>query len=453
MSEEIFSYIDDHAEQFVEDLKKLCRQPSVSAQNLGVRECADLVGDMMKGAGLESRLIPAEDGPPIVFGELKAKGKRKTLGFYDHYDVQPPEPLELWQTPPFSAEERDGKIYARGVSDNKGNLVSRLKAIEAIKKTLGKIPVNLKLFAEGEEEIGSPHLLQFVRNNKELLTADAYIWESGFKDATGRPVISLGVKGILYVELRAKGAKSDLHSGKWAKLVVNPAWRLVWALSTLKDRKEKVLIPGFYDGVKKPTKEELAILNATPFEEARIKRELEIPQLLGGKRGFAAMKAHIFEPSCNICGLDSGYKGTGSKTVLPSKAMAKIDIRLVEGQDPDDIFRKLKRHLRNIGLQDIELGKMGGSYPASKTLPTEKIAQVAMKTAREIYGKEPILTWATGSSPVYTIKKTLNIPVVSTGVDYLYNYNHAPNENLRVKEDYIQGIKHMAALILDFGKE
>ncbi|MFQ6075073.1 MAG: M20/M25/M40 family metallo-hydrolase [Candidatus Bathyarchaeia archaeon] len=452
MSEEVFSYIDDHAEEFVEDLKRLCRQPSVSAQDMGVGECANLLRDMMEESGVESRLLPVEGGYPVVFGELKLNGGGKTLGFYNHYDVQPPEPLELWHSPPFSAEEREGRIYARGVSDNKGNIVSRLKAVEAVRETMGEVPINLKFFVEGEEEIGSPHLLDFVNKNRGLLAADAYIWESGYKDPADRPEIRLGVKGILYVELRVKGAKSDLHSGKWAKLVVSPAWRLTWALNTLKDEKERVLIPGFYDDVKEPTDEEMVVLRKVPFEEERIKGELEIPELLGGKTGLEAIKTHIFEPSCNICGLDSGYKGPGVKTVLPKEAMAKVDMRLVEDQDPDDIFQKLKGHLRDRGFGDIELERMA-SYPAAKTPPEERIVQVAVRTAREVYGKEPVLTWSTGSSPIYTVKKNLNVPVVSAGVDYFYNYNHAPNENLRVREDFVQGIKHIAAIILAFGAE
>jgi len=453
LSKEVFSYIDSHAAQFVEDLKRLCRQPSVSTRNEGMRECASLVRDMMIESGVQCKEMPVPGGYPVFFGEVETHKSDKTLGFYNHYDVQPPEPLELWGSPPFSAEERDGKIYARGVSDNKGNLVARLKALEAIRASVGDLPVNLKFLVEGEEEIGSPHLFDFVKKNKAMLAADAYIWESGSKDPADRPEIRLGVKGILYVELKAKGAKSDLHSGKWAKLVVNPAWRLVWALNTLKNEKEEVLIDGFYDDVKKPTREEMTILRQTPFEGKKIKQELGIREFLGGKKGLEALKTNIFEPSCNICGFNSGYGGPGSKTVLPNKASVKMDIRLVADQDPDDIFTKLKKHLVKKGFGDIELEQVGFGYPPARTSPREQIVQIAVKTAREVYGKEPVLSWSTGSSPIYTVTRNLKVPVVGAGIDYIYCANHAPNENLRVKEDFIQGIKHIAAIIMMFGRE
>jgi acetylornithine deacetylase/succinyl-diaminopimelate desuccinylase-like protein len=449
---EVYSYIDEHVDQFVEDLKKFCRQPSISAQGVGIDKCANLLEEMMKESGLDSKIITVEGGKPVVFGEIKVEKTASTLGFYNHYDVQPPEPIDMWLSPPFSAEERDGRIYARGVPDNKGNIIARLKAVEAILNTLGRIPVNIKLFAEGEEEIGSPHLLKFVKENKNILAADSYIWEGGYKDPNDRPEIYLGVKGILYVEMKARGANSDLHSGRWAKLVANPAWRLLWALNSLKNQKEQILIPGFYDDVAEPSEEELSVLSEVRFEEERIKSVFGIKERLGGKSGFNALKSHIFEPSCNICGLDSGYTGLGSKTVLPRRAMAKVDFRLISGQDPDDILKKLRKHLKDNGFGDIIVEKLGGSYPSAKTSPKENIVKIVLNTAREVYCKEPILTWVTGSSPVYTVRNTLKTPVVFTGVDHFYNNIHAPNENLRIREDFIQGIKHMAAIILNFGK-
>src|ERR687886_1179802 len=247
----VFDYVDQHADEFVERLRTLCRQPSISAQNVGLLETFGMVERLAHAVGAETETIPLEGGPPILHGRIEGRGSR-VLQLYDHYDVQPPEPLELWRSDPFGAEIRDGKIWARGVSDNKGNLVARLCAIEAYQQTLGQLPLTITLVFEGEEEVGSPHLRQFTDGprGQALLKADGCIWEAGYKDPTGRPTVSLGCKGIVYLELRVRTASKDLHSS-WGAAVPNAAWRLTWALSTLKDpATERVRIPGFYDRVR-----------------------------------------------------------------------------------------------------------------------------------------------------------------------------------------------------------
>jgi len=439
-------YIDRNLDRFIEDLKLLCRQPSVSAQNRGIDECVSVLEKLMENAGIDVKVFEVKDGNPIVFGELKNKNAKKCLGFYNHYDVQPPEPLEKWDSPPFKPEIRDGKLYARGASDNKGNIVARLEAVKAYVDVYGEVPVNLKFFVEGEEEIGSPHLEQFVRENMELLRADGYVWEGDGVDSKGRPKVSLGAKGILYVEFKAKGPKMDVHSSK-APLVPNPAWRLVWMLSTLKGPDEKIKIPGWYDEVIPPSEKDLQLLREAPFDEEADKRELGLKEYLLGLRGVEGQKVLHFSPTCNICGFSAGYTGPGSKTVLPAEASVKVDFRLVEAQKPDLLFKRLKDHLKRNGFGDITVIRHGGYEPA-RTPADDPFAIRVIKTAERVYGLKPAV-WPTmaGTSPIYVIKNLMGIPVASAGgVGYLGSLIHAPNENIRIK-DYSNSIKYIAALI------
>jgi len=271
----VFDYIDSHISEFVEDLRALCIQPSISAQNMGIGGCVGVLKEMMGDAGIDVKVVPVKDGNPVVFGELKSREAEQTLGFYNHYDVQPPEPLELWDFPPFEAKIKDGKIFARGVDDNKGSLAARIEAVKALKAVYGDFPVNLKFFVEGEEEIGSPHLESFVKGNMDLLKADGYVWEGDGVDEQNRPNVSLGVKGILYVEFRAKGPKRDVHSSL-APIVPNPAWRLVWLLSSLKGSDEKIKIPGCMTRLFRQLKEIFSSLNRRPSTKKRRKRSLDL---------------------------------------------------------------------------------------------------------------------------------------------------------------------------------
>jgi acetylornithine deacetylase/succinyl-diaminopimelate desuccinylase-like protein len=448
--QDLIAYIDSHVDEFVEDLRTLCRQPSISAQNKGIDECVDTLGRLMRDVGVDVKVVPVKDGNPVVLGEVEAEGAQETLGFYNHYDVQPPDPLELWETPPFEAAVKDGRIYARGVSDNKGNIMSRLGALRAVKEVLGETPVNLRFLIEGEEEIGSRHLPSFVKENKELLRADGYIWEGDGVDGKDRPVITLGAKGILYVELRAKGAKADVHSSR-APLVPNPAWRLVWALASMKGSDEKIRIPGWYDDVVPPTDEELQLLKDAPFDEEADKAELGLKEYLGGVSGVDSRRALYFSTTCTICGFDSGYKGPRSKTVLPSEAMVKVGFRLVEAQRPDVLFGRLVEHLERNGFGDIEIIKYGG-YEAAKTSPNDPFVRRVVDLAENVYGSKPVV-WPTtaGTSPIYLIRNWMKTPVASGGgVGYPGSNIHAPNENIRIR-DYVRSIKYVAALICSYG--
>lgn len=447
--EKVFQYIDQHQDAFIERLGTLLRQPSVAAQNLGMEPCAKLVKEMLDGVGFKTQMLPTE-GFPVVYGELAGAGDR-VLMLYDHYDVQPPEPLELWQSDPWDPQIRDGKLFARGSSDNKGDLTARLCAIEAYQKTLGELPVNIKFVIEGEEEIGSPHLAGFTERHKNLLKADGCIWEFGHKDLREIPQIYLGLKGICYVELSVKGAGADQHSS-WGTIVPNAAWRLVWALNTLKDEDEKIRIKGFTQSVRKPGKTELRAVQRLNFDETGWREKFGVQKYLLGLRGHKLKQKHYFEPTCTICGVWSGYTGPGPKTVLPAEARAKIDFRLVPDQDPDEVVKLLKQHLKKHGFDDIEVIGMHGTYPARTPLD-DPLVEIVRRTAVETYKIEPVVhPTSAASGPMYVLCQKLGIPAVSTGVGYAHSNTHAPNENIRIG-DFIQGIKHIVRIVHEFGSD
>lgn len=447
--QDIFDYIDRHRDTFIDRAQWLCRQPSIAAQNVGIQEAARMVAQLMDEVGVRADLY-ATDGAPVVYGT--AGGGARTLLIYNHYDVQPPEPLELWESPPFAAEIRDGKLYARGAADNKGNLVARLCAVEAWLRTRGRLPLALKFVVEGEEEVSSAHLHQFVREHRDLIQADGCIWEAGGKDIQENPGLYMGAKGILYVELEARGANRDVHSSQ-ATIVPNPAWRLVWALATLKDRHEQVLIDGFYDDVVEPTPEEVEHLRriAAQRDDDLRRRDLGLEAFLLGVTGLQLIKRNLYQPTCTICGFGAGYTGQGSKTVLPSRAIAKLDFRLVPNQTPEDILHKLRMHLAQQGFADIEVRVLGAEHPA-RTPVDSLLAQVMQETVKEIYGREAIvspLMAATG--PMYQLTAQFGIPTVGTGAGYAHSNGHAPNENIRL-EDFVQHIKHVALIFERFAQ-
>jgi len=449
--EKVFAYIDAHQKEYIEELLRLCRQPSISAQKVGLEEMAELCVQTMRAYGLEARMVPIPDAPPGVYGERKGKSL-KTLLFYNHYDVQPPEPLELWESPPFEPTIREDKIYARGVADNKGNFMARLAAVKAYLDVYGELPISVKFFLEGEEEVGSPHLAPFVESQRDLLAADACLWESGGVNWEGQPHITLGLKGILYVELEARGANRDLHSAM-ATSIVNPAWRLVWALNTLKDQNENILIEGYYEHVRPPTEAELEAVRKMPSEEEKTKANLGLSSFLLGLSGFDLRVRNLFSPTCTICGLWSGYTGEGSKTVLPSVARAKIDFRLVPDMDPADILVKLRRHLDRHGFSDITIKSLDTGERAWRTPLDHPFVKIVADAARQVYDKEPVISPTMGGSgPMYPFGAYLGVPIASAGTSHPDSRGHAPNENIRLR-DFVLGIKHIAAIMAGMARE
>ncbi len=446
--EETYRLIDSQAADYIRDLVTLIQQPSISAKSEGIQECAALVESMLKKARFRTKILQKGKMNPVVFGELKSTKSRRTLLFYNHYDVQPPEPFEEWTFEPFSGMIEKSKIYGRGASDNKGNFVSRLKAVEAILEVTNDMPANIKFVVEGEEEIGSPNLEPVVASNTDLLFADAAIWEFGGVDRQGRPNLYLGLKGVLSVELRATEASKDAHSAN-APLIPNAAWLLVWTLSHLKDQEENILIEDFYQKVRPPSPEEIECLQDIPFEEEEIKEEFSIKELLKNKSGSEALEALLYQPTCSINGLISGYTGKGGKTVLPHEATVKLDFRLVPDQNPDEIFMKLTQHLEKLKTTHVEIIRSSSTEPA-RTAIDDPFVKLVSRTAEKVYGKKAIIyPTSAGSGPLHLFRNFLGYPVVSVGCSHPEANTHAPDENLQV-DSFIKGAKFIATLIEDF---
>ncbi len=443
------AYVDAHASEYLEQLSALCRIPSVSAEGGPALEaCARAVVECCGQAGLAARLAPTAGGPPAVVAEA-GSGARGLL-IYDHYDVQPPDPLQEWSTPPFEPALREGALYARGASDNKGNLVARLAAVRAYQETVGPLPLRVCFVVEGEEEVGSPHLEAFARDHAALLRSmDGCVWEFGSKDEGERPMITLGLKGILSLELHVHTAASDTHSGNGG-LYPNAAWRLLEALSTLRDAEGRVTVDGLMDHVRPPTAAELALLERVPYDAEAVQRANGLRCFLGGLSGTAALRRLMYEPTCSINGMLSGYTGPGSKTVIPCRAMAKLDVRLVPDLTPPLAFRLVREHLARRGYGDVEVLEAEGGLMPARTDPGAPIVRAAAAAIEDVHGIEPVLhATSGGSGPMYQLCQAYGIPAVAIGVGWPGGHGHAPNENVRVA-DFVQHIKVMARLLQRF---
>jgi len=438
-------YISKNKDRFLQDFRTLLKQPSVSAQKIGIEDCARIVKKQMEMAGVKTKILPVKNGNPVVYGEAKSKSSSKTLLIYGHYDVQPPEPLEKWVSGPFDAKMQGRKIVSRGAADSKNNVTSFIKATESFLKATGDVPLNLKFIVEGEEE--SPHLPGFVEENAERLKADSVVCYDGDFDETGRAKISLGVKGLLYVELRCKKAREDLHSS-YAPLAENPAWRLVWAMSTIKGPDDKILVKGWYDDVERFSPAQSRLLEKVPFRGQNLLKEWGLKSFLKAKSNREALRRYMTEPTCTICGFKAGYIGEGSKTVLPGSAMLKIDFRLVYNQNPRKQLRLLKEHLHGHGFDDIQVRGLGFIEP-SFTRPSAPIALAAEKAAKIAYGSSAVVIPRNpASGPDYLFTKRLGMESIWTGSGppSAYSHAHAPNE-YTTTEDFINGIRYIASII------
>ncbi|HVN56428.1 MAG TPA: M20/M25/M40 family metallo-hydrolase [Anaerolineaceae bacterium] len=443
-------YLENHLDESIAELSRLCAQPSVGAQNWGITECANLVAEMFTWRGFSVQILPT-GGAPVVYAQKEGRSKR-TLLFYNHYDVQPPEPLELWETPPFEPALRDGKLFARGVSDDKGHITSRLFALDALLTNDGELPCNVKFIIEGEEETSSTHLHDFVRDHRDLLAADACVWEFGAVDHKDCPQEYLGLRGICYVELSVETASQDVHSGLGGAIFPNAAWRLTWALNTLKGPDEWIRIPGFYDTVVPPSARDRQLMEALPETADEYRSRYHLNGFVRGLTGGVELRlAEVFEPTCTICGLTSGYQGPGSKTVLPARASAKIDFRLVPNQTPEEVLRLLRAHLDAEGFSDVRIDFLGGERPG-RTDPDDPFVEMVIRTGGEAFGKPmEIVPMTGGSGPIYPFLEYLRLPVATAGIGYPGTQAHAPNENIRV-DLYLKGAKHMTYLMREFGK-
>lgn len=448
---EIDQYMEAHLQESIAELSVYCAQPSVSAQNWGLAECAELVGKMLKKRGFDVKIIPT-GGAPVVFGEIKGRSN-KTILFYNHYDVQPPEPIELWETPPFEPTQREGKLFARGVADDKGDFANRLLVLDALLAQDKTLPCNIKFVLEGEEEVSSRHMHDFVRDHQDLLAADVCIWESGGVDEHENPTQNLGLRGICYVQLSVETATQDVHSGLGGSIFPNAAWRLVWALNTLKGPDERVRIPGFYDRVLSPSRRDMALLQALPDPADEYRQRYGVKQFLKGLQGGPDLRAAaVLEPTCTICGLTSGYQGPGSKTVLPARASGKVDFRLVLNQTPEEVFGLLRAHLDAQGFSDVKTEYLGGESP-DRTDPDDPFVKLVVDTAGEVYYRPVQVSPSIGGSgPNHVFTQYLHLPIVSAGVGYPGAQIHAPNENLHL-DLYLKGARHIARILKTYGEQ
>jgi acetylornithine deacetylase/succinyl-diaminopimelate desuccinylase-like protein len=438
-------YVDRHARSFTERLQNLCRMPSVAARGTGMRAIAETVEQSMQRVGMGTRSFRIGSGYPIIYGECGSGPK--TFVVYGHYDVQPVGQLTEWSSGPFAATIQDGKLYARGAANSKGDLVARLAAVEAYQKTFGKLPVTLRFLVEGEDGLGSPSLYRFTTENPELLKADGCLWDEGSSDTRETPIISLGFKGITFLELRAFGPRSDLHS-KWGAIVPNPAWRLVQALATITSPKGVITIDGFSSHVAPISDEDTEVLKTIELDEVGLKREFRIGGWVRAMNGQTLVKEHIFGPTCTICGIHTGHTDAGAKTVLPSNAMARLDFRLVPDLTAQIVVGLLREHLDVRGFKDIEIIELG-SAPLAKSSAKSRVARAVIESTAEVYGK-PALVYPMdpSSGPVGAVCGVSQppTPVASFGTSYAGSNPHGPNENIRV-EDFLKSIKLIGRVI------
>jgi acetylornithine deacetylase/succinyl-diaminopimelate desuccinylase-like protein len=435
ITQRLEAYLETDPNEALDLVTELCSQPSVAAQNLGLGETANLVQSLLDGAGFATEQLSVEGGPPAVYGEQRGRSPF-TLLLYNHYDVQPPDPLELWKSPPFNPVVRDGNLYGRGVSDNKGEIATRLAAVRALRAAEGALPITVRWIIEGEEEVGSPHFGALAEEYAAMLRADGCLWEGAGFDVEDRPVITLGTKGMLYVQLEAQGTGRDAHSGA-APILPSAAWRLVQALATLRTPAGDVCIPGFHDAVRPPTPVELeALADQTDMEE-ELRRAFQVDAFVDGLTGVALRERHAFSPTGNIAGLLSGYTGEGVKTVLPARAMAKMDFRLVPDQDPDDVLAKLRAHLEAGGYSDIAVTKLGGAEPVVTPIE-DPFVQRVIRISERFAGKPPsVHPLVGGTLPLLgALRRHVGVPglMAPGNPAYWASGAHAPNEHVRLSD-------------------
>jgi len=442
------AYVEKHSRRFIDDLKELCSFPSIS--NHG-RDAVQPAREWLavRLAKFTDRVETLEaGGMPALYAEVSGGGRRKLL-LYEHYDVQPVDPIDLWSTPPFEPAERDGRIFARGVADDKADVMARIHALETLKQ-LGDVPVTLRFLIEGEEEIGSKTFERIAREHAAKLRADGCLWESGtsFDDA-GRPTLQFGCRGLVYITLRVKQLDYDQHSG-FASIYPSAAMYLVGALASLRDQDMNIKIDGFYDKVVKPTEADRRMMATIDPEVEKRRKLVGFEKLVREPKPDQVIEQMLFLPTCNIAGIMTGYQGPGSKTVLPAEATAKLDFRLIPNQDPDEVLEQLRAHLDRHGFEKVEIVAGEGEKPA-RSDPSSPVAKTVIDCVREMYGEPVLWPFMPATGPMYPVVSDLGIPtVLPVGVGRPDNRIHAPNENIRT-EDYLNTVRLMCRIWERFG--
>lgn len=453
--EAVEAYLQKNADRFVDDLSELLRIPSVSADSAfkgDVRKAAQAVERQMQAAGLKTELAETP-GNPIVCGSLTNSPGAPTVLIYGHYDVQPPDPLQDWVTPAFEPTIRDGKIYARGATDDKGQMLTHIKAIEAWTKSAGKLPVNVKVIIEGEEEVGSRNLDDFLEANREKLACDIVVVSDTSQYAPGIPAITYGLRGIIACEVTLRGPKQDLHSGIFGGSITNPVNALARIIAKLHDDQCQVQIPGFYDDVAPLTPDEREQFAALPFDEAAFFKSVGVKNGWG-EAGFTSTERRWARPTCDVNGITGGYQGEGPKTIIPSWARAKITCRLVPNQDPEKIIKSMESFLRAACRPGIEM-EFKSDHGASglKFDTSSPYMQAASRAIGAAFGREPVFIREGGSIPIVkTFKDILGADTLLLGWGQNTDNLHSPNEHFTLA-DFHKGIHASARLMWELGKK
>jgi acetylornithine deacetylase/succinyl-diaminopimelate desuccinylase-like protein len=452
--EKTVDFINVNRDRYVDELKQYLAIPSISAlpqHKDDVRRCAEWTADEMRRIGLNAVRLEETPGHPVVYGEWLGAEGAPTILFYGHYDVQPVDPVNLWTSPPFEATIRDGEIYARGSADDKGQVFMHFKAVEAHLKQYGRLPVNMKFLIEGEEEVGSANLDNFISGHKDLLTADVVVISDSPMFDRGVPSICYGLRGLAYFQIDLRGTKSDLHSGSFGGAVANPAMVLAQILAQMKDRSGRIKIPGFYDDVVELRAEERAEFAKLPFNEKKYRQELGAPKLFG-ETGYTTLERVWGRPTFEVNGLLSGFTGEGAKTVIPAVAMAKVSMRLVPNQDPAKVAQQFADYLDKVAPASVEvkLTRMHGGKPWM-TAFDNPFVQAAGRAIEKGFGQRPVFNREGGSIPVVaTFQEELGLPCVLFGVGLPDENAHAPDEKLDLG-NFHNGIIASAFLYQEIG--
>src|SRR3954468_16570901 len=432
--EKVIDFINVSRDRYLNELKALLAIPSISAlpeHAADVKRCAEWCADEMRRIGMQNVRLIETPGNPVVYGDWLGAPEAPTILFYGHYDVQPVDPLNLWVSPPFDATIRDGEIYARGSADDKGQVFMHFKAVEAHLKQNGRLPCNIKVILEGEEEVGSANLDNFVKAHKDKLSADVVVISDSPMFDRGIPSICYGLRGLVYFQIDLRGTKSDLHSGSFGGAVANPNMGLAQILAQMKDRGGRIKIPGFYDDVRELTEEEREQWKRLPFNERRYAKELGAPKLFG-ETGYSTLERVWARPTFEVNGVLGGFIGEGAKTVIPAVAMAKVSSRLVPNQDPDKIASLFEDYVRKGAPKTVAVTvtRMHGGKPWMTDFDN-KYVQAAGRAIEKGFGKEPVFNREGGSIPVVaTFQEILGLPSVLFGVGLPDENAHAPNEKL-----------------------
>lgn len=448
----IRNHVEESLPRYLDLWKQACSISSVSTDSAGLEEMASWLERRLGELGAKVERLEVPGSPPALLGEMSGTGER-TLMIYDHYDVQPVDPIELWDSPPFEPSEREGRLFARGAADNKGDLIARFCAIEAYRELNEDLPFNIKFFIEGEEETGSPHFEDICRKFANSLQADDCVWEGGGFDHKDRPTMYFGCKGLLYVEFNCRKLSGDQHSSI-AGYAPSAAWQLIRAIASLRNDDGRISIDGFYDDVVEPTSEEKEMFQRVAFEEESERQRLGVDEFDRGLSGDRVREELFYQPTANVAGFESGFTAPGaSKTVLPATAMAKMDFRLVPRQDPHDVADKLRKHLTAHGFDEVEVTVLGAEHPSKSSMDTA-LGRAVRRATEEWFPTEPkIWPWMYATGPMHPVAETLGVPICSpSGVGRPDSRVHAPNENARI-DDFKEVLGFTVAYLQDYGAE